>query len=302
MEFNRFDVSSKELLWDDPAAWLQRVGIEPHEPIEVVDSDVSALTAAADKVVRVGGPKPFLVNFEFQSSHESELTRTLWYRQTALDYRHSLSVLTVLVLLRKEANSPALTGVYERRLPDGRLTNRYDYQVVRLWLEDVETYLTGEISLVPLAPLTNVSEQDLPSVVRRMTDRINEQPTPRAAKLGTAAYVLMGLRYDEEVAKQLQRGIPAMRESTTYQAILREGREEGRKEGREEGEKTGEEKGQVLEARKLLIRLASRRFQPPDDAIRAALDVIKDIDRLESMIERTADPNIGGWDDLLAGN
>ncbi len=40
----------------------------------------------------------------------STLARTLWFRQVALDYRHDLPVLTVLVLLRKEANSPSLTG------------------------------------------------------------------------------------------------------------------------------------------------------------------------------------------------
>jgi hypothetical protein len=56
------------------------------------------------------------------------LTRTLWFRQVALDYRHDLPVLTVLVSLCKEANSPSLTGVYERELPDGWQTNRYNYQ------------------------------------------------------------------------------------------------------------------------------------------------------------------------------
>ena len=64
---------------------------------------------------------------------ETSLTRTLWFRQVALDYRHDLPVLTVLVLLCKEANSPGLTGVYERQLPDGWQTNRYNYRVVRLW-------------------------------------------------------------------------------------------------------------------------------------------------------------------------
>src|SRR6185312_7538737 len=38
----------------------------------------------------------------------SGLVRTLWYRQVALDYKHDLPVLTVLMLLRKEANSPTL--------------------------------------------------------------------------------------------------------------------------------------------------------------------------------------------------
>src|SRR2546423_6118170 len=123
MEFNRFDVSTKELVWDDPAAWLDGFGISPRGPVEVIDSDVTTLSAAADKVIKVSEPEPYLVNIEFQSSHEATLARTLWFRQTALDYRHNLPVLTLLILLRKEANSPSLTGSYERRMPDGRLTN-----------------------------------------------------------------------------------------------------------------------------------------------------------------------------------
>src|SRR5438067_1189105 len=153
MEFNRFDVSTKELVWDDPVAWLRRLGIDPSGPVEVIDSDVTALTAAADKVIRVGGLEPFLVNIELQSGHDAQLMRTLWFRQVAIDHRHDLPVLTILVLLRKEANSPALTGVYERFLPDGRPTNRYDYQVVRLWREVVEPDLTAGGVLGPFAPL-----------------------------------------------------------------------------------------------------------------------------------------------------
>jgi hypothetical protein len=75
--FNRFDVSAKELVWDDPDGWVAGLGIAPGGPVEVIDSDVTTLTAAADKVIRVGDPEPFLVNIELQSSYEAGLTRTL---------------------------------------------------------------------------------------------------------------------------------------------------------------------------------------------------------------------------------
>ena len=156
MEFNRFDVSTKELVWDDPAAWLERFGIGPPGPVEVIDSDITALTASADKVIRVGGSEPYLVNLELQSSHAADLVETLWFRQAALFRRQRLPVLTVLVLLRREANSPRLSGAFEIRMPDGWQTNRYNYRVVRLWGEDPEPYLTAGVNLVPLAPLTNV--------------------------------------------------------------------------------------------------------------------------------------------------
>ena len=68
MEFNRFDVSAKELVWDDPAAWLERFAIGPRGPVEVIDSDITTLTAAADKVLKIGGSEPYLVNIELHST------------------------------------------------------------------------------------------------------------------------------------------------------------------------------------------------------------------------------------------
>ena len=99
MEFNRFDVSAKELIWDDPATWLDRLAIGPAGPTVVIDSDITTLTAAADKVIHVGGPQPYLVNFEVQSSNQTDLVETTWFRQAALFHRHRLPVITVLVLL-----------------------------------------------------------------------------------------------------------------------------------------------------------------------------------------------------------
>ncbi len=123
MDFNRFDVSAKELVWDDPTAWLDRLGIGPTGPVTVIDSDITAVTAAADKVIRVDAPQPYLVNLELQSSHQTDLIETTWFRQAALFHRHRLPVLTVLVLLRPDANSPMLTGCFQIHMPDGGLTN-----------------------------------------------------------------------------------------------------------------------------------------------------------------------------------
>jgi len=284
LEFNRFDVSTKELVWDDPVAWLQRLGIDSRGLVEVIDSDITALTAAADKVIRVGGlVEPFLVDIELQSSHDVQLMRTLWFRQVALDYRHDLPVLTVLVLLRKEANSPGLTGVYERLLPDGRPTNRYDYQVVRLWKEPADSFLNAGVELVPLAPLSDVAERQLPELVHKMAERINSLDSGRAAKLWTACYLLMGLRYPDELIEKLLEGVQAVKDSTTYQKILRDGRAEGR----------------IDEARRILLRLGTKRFGEPEAAARASLDDIRDIDRLEALGERLFDAEVSDWVDLL---
>ena len=107
MDLNRLDVSAKELVWDDPAAWVDRFGIGPPGPVSVIDSEITTLTASADKVLKVNGPAPYLLNLEPHSYHDTELARKLWYRQVALDYRHDLPVLTVLILLPRRPTRPA---------------------------------------------------------------------------------------------------------------------------------------------------------------------------------------------------
>ena len=45
--FNPFDVATKELIWDDPRAWLEKLGVQADGPVELIDSDITTLTAAS---------------------------------------------------------------------------------------------------------------------------------------------------------------------------------------------------------------------------------------------------------------
>ncbi len=110
----------------------------------------------------------------------------------------------------------------------------------------------------------------------------------------------MGLRYPEELVAQLLKGKrEIMRESTTYQAILQEGRQEGIAVGREEGIMKGRVEGRIDEARRFLVRQGTKRFGEPDAATVAAIEAIQDLDRLEAMGDRLLDVEIQTWDDLL---
>jgi len=156
--------------------------------------------------------------------------------------------------------------------------------------------LNGGVGLVPLAPLGDVEEESLPGLVQRMAARINALPRPRAAKLWTATYLLMGLRYSEEMAMHLLEGVASMQESTTYQAILREGREAGRNEGLNEGLI----EGRVREAQRLLLLLGESRFGAPGEPDRSAVEAIQDLERLERLTKRVLDANIAVWEALLS--
>jgi predicted transposase YdaD len=113
----------------------------------------------------------------------------------------------------------------------------------------------------------------------------------------------MGLCYSEELVSQLLEGVHDMQESTTYQAILREGREKGREEGREEGREAGREEGReegrIAGERQLLVRQGTKRFGKPNTATLTAIDAIRDVERLESLGERIVDPDVRDWESLL---
>ena len=119
---------------------------------------------------------------------------------------------------------------------------------MRIWERPVEEILAGGMATLPLAPIALVSSAQLPEVVRRMQQRFTQESDPAdVASFWTSSFILMGLIYPTEFIKGLFQGIPAMRESATYQEILREGRR-GRPRRRPRGRpKAGRPRGRSQE-------------------------------------------------------
>jgi predicted transposase YdaD len=282
-----FDATLKDLIEQYPADWLPLAGLRTSAPVEVIDADVSTVSGAADRVLQIREASPWLLHLELQVSRKQELDEGLHWYNALVRHRHGRRVRTVVVLMRPEADSPSLTGVYREQFPDESPYLEFRYQVVRVWQVPAETLLTSGLGLLPLAPLGTVAESALPGVIQRMKERLDhEAPPERAAVLWTATYVLMGLHYEEALTAQLLQGVRGMQESVTYQAILREGRAEGRVEGRAEG------------ARTVLLRQGTRRFGVPDTATTQALEAITDLERLERMADRVHE--VASWAELLA--
>lgn len=121
-----------------------------------------------------------------------------------------------------------------------------------------------------------------------MTERFDAEARSEeeAATLWASTYVLMGLKYPPEFTNRLLKGVREMRESSTYQAILQEGRQEGRLEGRLE------------EARSSVLRLGGKRFGIPAPKTQAVLKAISSVERLEALQLRLLDTE--SWEELLA--
>jgi hypothetical protein len=149
-----------------------------------------------------------------------------------LEYRYGGPVRTVVLLLRRNANSPQLSGTVSRTFPDGREYLRFAYTPVRLWELPADLLLAAGLGVTPLALLTDDAAPRLPELVGRFAERAErDAPNPDTASLLlSCGFILLGLRYDRAVSRALFAGVQRMRESSTYQAILDEGRAEGRVE------------------------------------------------------------------------
>ena len=294
----RYDSTTRKLLAFDPPAWLACAGLTPTGPVRVIDSDVSTITAEADAVFAVGDPVDYLVHFELQTSRDVLLPRRLLRYNVLLHYKHEVPVRSVAVLLRPEADGPEVTDIHEVRHHEGDTYIDFRYATVRVWELDLEAVLRGGLGTLPLAPLLDAALASPEPVIRRIKKRLNlEVGKPSANELWAAVNILLGLRYDDELADQLLRGVLEMEDSTTYQAIIRKGRAEGRAEALAEGRAEVERVSKAL-IRRMILSLGRHRFGAAQAMTVAALEAIQDGERLMRIEENLLDATT--WDDLLA--
>jgi hypothetical protein len=114
-----FDATTRDVLERDPVAWLEFLHIDVLDPsrVRVIDTDLSTVTAEADKVLRIEDEPPCVVHLEFQTTRDVRLAERLIRYNVRLSYRHELPVHSVAVLLRPEAAVPGFSEILEKELP-----------------------------------------------------------------------------------------------------------------------------------------------------------------------------------------
>jgi hypothetical protein len=270
------DNALKHLSELSPGDWVVQGGWSAASTT-VIDADIATITGASDKVIRVQGQPDWLLAVDFQAGHDTlaKLPDLLLYN-SALYRRHELPVRSLLVVLHAAADSPRLTGLYERGYPDAPFDVALQYRILRVWQVPPEKWLSGGLGIVPLAPLGDVREAALPAVIAKMKQRLDREPR-RARELWSATYILMGLRYEQAVVNKLLQGVVAMKESVTYQAII--------------------EEGETNEARKILLLLGGNYFGKASPKIRGAINGLTDLRQLEELLVRL--PDASDWQELL---
>jgi predicted transposase YdaD len=314
----RYDATMRDLFDAEPAAWMEFFGVPVPDPdlASVLDSNVSTISAETDKLLRRGGPEPVILHVEFLSGRDLRYPgHACWYNAIARE-KHGEPVWTVLFLLRPVADGPELTGEYEWHFPGRGRNLWFSYDVVRLWELPPDRFLAAALPLLPLAPVSNVTPEQLPAVLTAVAERLrDEADTGLKSNVWTATQLLLGLYHSEERVKEwigeittMILGIPGIEESSVYQGILAKGKAEGiaegeakgRAEGEAKGRAEGEAKGRAEGSRQNLLRQGRKKFGPPDEQVKASVAAIHDLDRLHDLIDRVLD--VSSWDELLAAD
>jgi predicted transposase YdaD len=274
-----YDASLKDLLTRRPEDWLPLVTNRTPIRVEVADTDVSKVTAATDKLIRVFDPDPWVFQIDFQSSYLTNLdARTHWYN-ASIGYSEGIPVVSLVVLLHRRADSSRWTGRYEVHDRDGQPYLDFRYRVIRAWELPLERVMNGGLGLLPLAMLTDEAQPSLPSVVSRIEQRFrSESDAGTAADLWAITGTLAGLRVDRGILTKLLRSLTQMDESSFVQWKLDE--------------------GSIREAKKIILFQAQDRFGEPDAATLNRLQSIEDLERLEDMARRLN--RVADWKSLLA--
>ena len=295
--FKPFDVLMKSLVEESPAAWLRFAGAnaiaaELLEDIDILalDTDLATVTTSCDKVFRITFPFPKLIHLEFESDGKNVPKRVHRYH-VLIDYKYDLPVQSVVFLLRKEADRPDITGVVERFREDGSRYLYFEYDVIRIWQIPLEEILTGDIAILPLAPVSSVPKSQIKQVLRRMEERVREELSPEDQSLfWTNTFLVMGLRYDQDLSRKLLEGAIGMTNSTTYMSIIEEGKEIGREIGKAEGEVRG--------LKIAVLRIGEKRLGAPSVEIKAQLESIISPEKIQDLTDRIL--FVDTWAELLS--
>ena len=278
-----FDATLKDMGRESPQGFLATFDQPPTLSTRLLNVDLSTVTTAADLLIGLGEPLVEVVHLDFQSSAAAWKPADILAYNALVFAQYHVPVHSLVILLRPEAAHSNMNGSIRYAPRPGRGSMDFSYEVVPLWKRPATELLSGDLGVVPLAMLGELPagmtlEEGLASVAQQIARRLEQEADPaRAKKLLTDAYLLAGLRVRRAVAARIFRGVRVMHESDTYLAIIDEGQEK--------------------HAKKILLRLGTKRFGPVDEAAQAKLNAITDLERLDRQIERVQEAS--GWEDLL---
>src|SRR5262249_1123435 len=241
--------------WDDSMKWLVRQNpqslvsfLVPDAVFESeVDRELQAPSVTADTLYRVTWQgKQIILHVEFQVKHDANMGRRLWHYNALTDIHTKLPVHSVVIYLLED--NGLVESPYMASLPDGRSTQRLDFETIKLWEVAPEAIGQPElVGLLPLLPLLKGGKKR--ETVTRM---IQELEKAGRQDLFLVGYAFSSLVFTADGDKEWLKASffmlhDILKETWVFQEVMKEGREEGMEKGRVEGRVEGRAEGKKEE-------------------------------------------------------
>ena len=287
-----YDATLKQLMDAFAADWVAvlapLIGLSSTVEVEPLDADLSTIQPAVDKVFRLRPPANGLLHLESQSSWDGGFSDRMLLYNVLLEHRYGGPVYSIVLLLRRDASTPNLTGLVSRVYADGSEYHRFHFSVVRVWELEANALMTAGLGAAPLALLTDDAVARLPELVTQFAERLEREAPDRDTEnlLLTCGFILLGLRYDKDVIRSLFMGVQKMRESSTYQLILEEGIEVGFQRGHNEGRNEGQKMGVVQGEQQALLAFLDERFGNVPAEVKSRILATTDPSRLQNAVRQ----------------
>ena len=170
-----FDATLKDILGQSVADLAPVLHLPAGLPARTLNIDLSTVSAATDVAFGFGDPLRQIVDVNFQSGPDARLDARLVRYNAAYHHHYPVPVRSILVLLRPAADLAQPTGRLAYQEGGGRV--EFEYEVVRLWQQPLEPFLSGGLALLPLASLCQLPadvllEQALRDVIHQVDLRL----------------------------------------------------------------------------------------------------------------------------------
>ena len=283
----------------DPRAWTNLFGIKA-STVEARDTDLSTVASQADGLTVIDNH--WALHLENQASYKADMGDRLLEYNVLATKSLKMPVRSVVILLRPEADGPAMNGVVQRHLADNTKYLDFKFEVVRVWEISVDTFLNAGIGVLPFSFIANVPPKSLPSVVDRAKARLRSNKIAENSGGNLDCHRCHhGLRYPRTTIDNVLRGVGHMEESVTYQAIIekgiKKGMERGVLQGFQKGRAEGRQEGSLAASHSLALKIGTRFLGKPSESILAKLNKITQKSRLEKLALRA--PLVSSWDELF---
>jgi len=206
-----------------------------------------------------------LLHIEFQRRRDSRMAVRMWEYNVRATLQYQCPVWSVVIYLKPD--STVAEPVLARKLPDGRVIHRFEFEVIRLWeIATQELKQKGLVGLLPLLPLTREGARR--EIIEEAIIGLMPPGEEGKAELLTLTYGLASLALENEadqewLSRRFEMLQDILRETKAYREMTKESRQEGREEGIREGREEGIREGKLEGLREALLTLVQARFSNP---------------------------------------